>query len=187
MHMSTERVTTVNCMRWGVNGGWSGITVIWQNEDTMEEFWNGCSHTFIYCCHICLLPFLTLAQVFSLHDPVQPREVQGQLLNGTKVKKVEREFEYVWSCQKDKLCSVKRGAGSTAKRKDEGDIFLILSVCRLPWCFPPALCIMAPEACNVLPLEMLNLNMGDVWDSGDPMEQKLWMLTQSCQSLPWIM
>lgn len=47
------------------------------------------SHTFVYCCKVCLLPFLTLPQVLFLHDPAQSREGQGQLLTGMKVEEVE--------------------------------------------------------------------------------------------------
>lgn len=49
-----------------------------------------------------------------------------------KVKEVEKEFEYVRSCQKDELCFGKRGAGAPAKERDGGDAFLILLAYRLP-------------------------------------------------------
>lgn len=42
-----------------------------------------------------------------------------------KAMKVKKEFESVLSCQKDKLCPGKGGAGSPAKEKDGGDAFFV--------------------------------------------------------------
>lgn len=113
----------------------------------MEEFRNGCSHSFIYCCQVCLLPFLTLVQVFSLHDPAQPREVQGQLLNGTKVNKVE-SWNMSEPAKRTSCVLEKEVQEHHQKKRWERHLPHPFSV-QASLVLPSPLCIMAPEACNV--------------------------------------
>lgn len=115
----------------GVNGGWSGMTMSWQTEDCGKVLKWAFTHTFTYCCQVSVAITSPVPSFFLAWSC--PREVQGQLLNGTE-ESYESE-ERVWVCPilpKGRALSWKRRCRITSKREGWRRCLLCLLESRLP-------------------------------------------------------